>query len=89
MRFQGTLKKSKRIEGARQIGIATTIPFLLVAGPVIGYFVGNWIDKKLGTEPYLMIILILLGFLSSGKETYKLIKQLNDGSKDTDDEFHS
>ncbi|MFH1700501.1 MAG: AtpZ/AtpI family protein [Candidatus Zixiibacteriota bacterium] len=84
--MQDTLKKSKRIEGVRQIGIATTIPFLLVAGPVIGYFIGNWIDGKLGTEPYLMIILVLLGFISSGKETYKLIKQLNDGTKNTNDE---
>lgn len=58
---------------------------MLVAGPLLGYFAGNWLDKKLGTEPYLMVILILVGLVSSGKETIKLLKQLTDGGENSDD----
>ncbi|MCK5124784.1 MAG: AtpZ/AtpI family protein [candidate division Zixibacteria bacterium] len=56
---------------------------MLLAGPLLGFFGGNWLDEKFGTEPYLMIILILVGLLASGKETYKLLKQLTDDSEDS------
>lgn len=58
---------------------------MLVAGPLLGYFAGNWLDEKFGTEPYLMIILILIGLVSSGRETYILLKQLSDGGEDSND----
>ena len=52
---------------------------------MLGYFAGTWLDKKFGSEPYLMVILILVGLVASGKETYKLLKQLTDGGEDSDD----
>lgn len=65
----------------RPIGLLTAIPFILMIGPVLGYFAGNWLDQRLGTEPYLMILLIILGFVSSGRETWKLIQK---ASRDTE-----
>jgi len=59
----------------RQIGLLTGIPILLAVGPIIGYFAGNWLDGKFGTEPTFTIILIVLGFVASGKEVYRLIKR--------------
>jgi F0F1-type ATP synthase assembly protein I len=59
----------------RPIGLLTAIPFLMMFGPLLGYFGGNWLDQKLGTEPYLMIALIILGFIASGKEVWKLIQR--------------
>ncbi len=52
---------------------------------MLGYFAGNWLDEKFGTEPILMIVLILIGMVASGKETYKLLKQLTDDGEDTND----
>ena len=66
----------------RPIGLLTTIPFLLMFGPLIGYFAGDWLDRKFDTEPYLMVLLIALGFVASGKEVWKLIQR---ASRDTDD----
>ena len=59
---------------ARQVGVLTAIPFVLLTGPAIGYLVGSWLDRKFGTEPTLLIVFLLLGFVASGRETYRLIR---------------
>jgi ATP synthase protein I len=62
---------------------------MLLAGPLIGAFIGYWLDSKLGTKPYLLIGFLILGFVSAGREVYKLIKQISDDDKDTDDKSQS
>ena len=57
------------------VGIFVTIPFVLGVPPVIGWFIGDWIDKKLGIGPYMMYILILLGFVAGFREVYRIIKK--------------
>jgi F0F1-type ATP synthase assembly protein I len=59
----------------RQIGILTTIPMLMAVGPILGYYVGSFLDKTMGTAPYLMVIFIFLGFGASGKGVYDLIRK--------------
>jgi F0F1-type ATP synthase assembly protein I len=59
---------------ARQVGVLTAIPFVLLSGPAIGYLLGSWLDRRLGTDPVLLIVCILLGFVASGRETYRLIQ---------------
>jgi len=49
---------------------------LMAVGPLIGYLIGSYLDKKLGTAPYLMIVMIIFGFVASGKEIYNMIKRL-------------
>ncbi len=67
-------KKDKFYSTLRQAGIYTAIPFLLALGPIIGYFIGDFLDKRLHTEPYLMIVFLIFGFVASGKEVYNLVK---------------
>ena len=61
----------------RQASVFTTIPMLLVAGPLIGYVLGNFLDKKLSTQPYLMIVFVILGFVASGQQIYHMIKKFS------------
>ena len=68
-------KRNDRYSTYRQIGILTTIPMLMAVGPVLGYYIGNFLDKKLNTDPYLMVVFIFLGFVASGKGVYNLIKK--------------
>jgi ATP synthase protein I len=67
----------------RPVGQLTAIPFVLLVGPVLGYFIGDWLDRKWGTEPYLMILFITLGFVAAGREVWGLIKR---ASRDQEDD---
>jgi len=68
-------KKAKGRSQIRQLGLLGTIPILLVVGPVVGFFIGRWLDEKLGTEPYLLILFLIFGFIASGREIYGIIKK--------------
>jgi ATP synthase protein I len=59
----------------RRVGLLTAIPLVLAIAPVIGFFMGDFLDKKLGTEPYLMIVFVVLGFIAGAREVYKLVKK--------------
>lgn len=66
----------------RQLGIFTTIPIILAVGPILGYFIGNFLDKKLHTEPYLMILFIFFGFVAAGRGVYNLVKRASEERKE-------
>jgi ATP synthase protein I len=68
-------KSNDKYSTYRQIGILTTIPILLAVGPILGYYIGDFLDKKLSTTPYLMIVFIIFGFVAAGKGVYDLIKR--------------
>lgn len=65
----------KKPNGLQQIGIFVTIPFVLSVPPIVGWFIGKWLDKKLDTAPYLMYVFIILGFLAGALECYRIIKE--------------
>jgi F0F1-type ATP synthase assembly protein I len=60
--------------GMRQVALLTAIPAILLVGPVFGWWFGSYLDRRFDTAPYLMITFIVLGFVASGRETWKLIK---------------
>ncbi len=68
-------RKKKTDKSYAQISLLTAVPAILVAAPLIGYFAGNWADKRFGTEPYLMILGLVLGFTAAGREIYRLVKK--------------
>jgi ATP synthase protein I len=63
----------------RQVGAFVTIPFVLAIPPIIGWFIGDWIDKKWGTGPYLMLLFLGLGFAAGIKEFIRILKRFGDG----------
>lgn len=44
------------------MGQAMRIAVELVVGVAIGGFVGWWLDKQLGTAPWLLVLFLILGF---------------------------
>lgn len=62
------------------------VPGILVAGPLIGYFGGNWLDGVWGTEPYLATLGVVLGFVAAGMEIYNLIRKVQAMDKEEDSE---
>ena len=65
----------ERQKRARQIGVYVTIPFVLAVPPVLGWFIGNWLDGKLKTGPYLMFLFLVLGFVAGFREVFRIIKK--------------
>ena len=66
-------KKENKYSSLKQIAILTTLPIILASGPILGILLGNYLDKKLNTSPYLMILLFIFGCVASGRQAYKLI----------------
>jgi F0F1-type ATP synthase assembly protein I len=65
----------ERSRDLRQVGLLAAVPWVLLAAPLVGFFVGQWLDGKFGTEPYLMTAGVILGFASAGVEVYRLVKK--------------
>lgn len=59
----------------KQVGIYMTIPFVLAVPPLVGWLIGNWLDKWLGSAPFLMFFLIILGIVAGIREFYRIIKK--------------
>lgn len=58
----------------KQAGLLTAIPFVLLVGPAIGYYVGNALDLRWPYAPWGMTGGIILGLLSSARVTIQLIR---------------
>ncbi len=80
--------QSERDNEYRQIGLLAAVPALLLAGPLVGYFGGHWLDEWLGTDPWLMTLGVLFGLGSAGVEIYQLVKKSASLEK-RDDEGHT
>jgi len=73
--------KREKGKDLRQLALLSVVPAMMVVAPLVGFFIGDWADGKLGTEPFLTILGLILGFASAGKEIYKVIKRVSQ-SKD-------
>ncbi len=70
---------------ARQIGILTAIPAVLLAGPLVGALFGKLVDSHLGTRPWGLLVCLGLGFAAAGVEVVRLLRFVNkdaDGPRD-------
>ena len=69
-----TEKGPNKVSGWRQIGLLSSIPFILALAPIVGYFLGKYLDQKFRTQPWLSLVLLGLGFVAGVRETIKIIK---------------
>ena len=58
------------------MGALTTLPFILLLGPLIGFYMGGWIDRKTGFAPYGTVLMIILGFAASVRETARMLRDV-------------
>jgi ATP synthase protein I len=49
--------------------------FIMAASILVGYFLGSFLDKKLGTEPWLLIIFLFLGIAGAFIEFFKTFQR--------------
>jgi len=55
-------------------GLLSFIPVVLAAGPLAGYFLGDYLEKKIGFAPYLSLLCMASGFYTSIMEIVKILK---------------
>jgi hypothetical protein len=72
---------SDKYKQARQLGLLTTIPMILAAAPLVGYFLGRWIGGKLGMELFLSLLGLGLGLVAGVRETVVILRK---ASRDPD-----
>lgn len=60
-------------------GVYGAVGFQLVASVLIGAFLGQWIDKKLGTTPWLMLLLLCLGTAAGFYNLFRVLRWKNQG----------
>jgi F0F1-type ATP synthase assembly protein I len=66
---------SSKSQATRQLALFVTIPTMLLAGPIVGFFLGDFLDAKWGTAPWLMTFFLIIGMLSAVRETILLIRR--------------
>ena len=64
-----------RYEGLRSAGLLLAIPTILIVAPLVGFFIGNWLDRRFKTSPWLGIIGLILGFAAAGRETFLIYRR--------------
>lgn len=60
---------------AKDIGTYTLIPSLMVAGPVVGYFLGRLVEKYAAIEPWGAVCGMLLGVVAAFRQVFLLLKR--------------
>jgi F0F1-type ATP synthase assembly protein I len=68
------MPKEDIFKGIKIIGFVTFIPFILAAGPLTGYFVGNFLQKRFNLSFYCVIVSVVIGFLVAFTEVVKILK---------------
>ena len=71
----GSDGQDPRYEGLRTAGLLLAIPTILIVSPLVGFFIGGWVDRRFKTSPWFVIIGLLLGFVTAGRETYLIYRR--------------
>ncbi len=58
----------------QQAGLLTSIPFVLLVGPVGGYYLGSLIDSQWQVGPWGVFVAVTIGLAASCRVTINLIR---------------
>jgi F0F1-type ATP synthase assembly protein I len=59
----------------RTLGLGFSLLALLVAGPLAGYLLGDWLDRTLGTS-WLTWFCLLIGFAAAWRQVYLIARRI-------------
>ncbi|HPF70882.1 MAG TPA: AtpZ/AtpI family protein [Candidatus Krumholzibacteria bacterium] len=60
-------------KSARDIGNYTLIPMMMVAGPMIGFLAGHWIERRFGGEPWGGVVGVLFGLAAAVQQIIQML----------------
>ena len=68
-------EKNGEPSALRTAGLLLAIPTLLIVSPMVGWSVGNLLDRWLGWNPWGGIVGLILGFAAGGRETHRIYRR--------------
>ena len=71
-RPDGSPKNPSALRGAAML---LAIPSLLIISPLVGFFLGDFGDKRFHTSPWLALSGLTLGFVAAGREVWIIYKK--------------
>ena len=74
-------KKEEFYRVAKIWGLVSFIPVVLAAGPIAGYFFGEYLEKKFGFAPYISMSLVALGFIAGAREVVRILRLIKKSDK--------
>ncbi len=63
----------KKWENTKALGVIFSLGATVAAGTVLGYWIGSFIDRKIGTEPWFTLAMVLLGAAAGFKSVYDIM----------------
>ena len=70
----GAISDDSAASHLRGIGLAMSIPFMLATGPILGWFIGVWLDKLAGTS-FLSFFMLALGFVAGVRSVLRTLRE--------------
>ena len=63
----------------------STVGLELGLSVIIGLLIGQWLDKKFDTEPWLLLLFLLFGLVAGFRSLFRLLKETSqqDSNDDT------
>lgn len=55
-----------------------TLPFVLGIPPIVGWYIGSWLDDYFEISPYGKYSLLVLGFVGGIREVYRIVSKYKD-----------
>jgi len=68
------MRKEDFYKGVKTVGFVSFIPFMLAAGPLTGYFIGSFLQKKFNLSSWVVLLCVGFGFLAVITEIMKILK---------------
>lgn len=63
------------------LSIGLRVGVEMVSAMAVGAFLGYWLDRWLGTKPFLMIVLLLLGGAAGVRNVWRVVDTKRDDSR--------
>lgn len=71
--------KDEHLKYLKVIVEVTSIPFVLLGGPVVGFLIGSFLDQRLKSGRIFLIIFLAFGFTAAVKETIQILRRVQKG----------
>ncbi|HKI97188.1 MAG TPA: AtpZ/AtpI family protein [bacterium] len=49
---------------------------------LLGLIVGQWLDRRFGTEPWLLLLFLGFGMVAGFRSIYRLLREINERNKE-------